>query len=328
VPATWAITQANQAGNVELAAGGGDIVDAMVLRDTMMIYKERETWAAQYVGGNAVYAFRKVLGQSGAMGLNCVANYGGYHVILTDNDVVLFDGQQIKSIIDKRNKRWLFNQIDAAKYRNTFVVYYAQRNEVWIVFPQAGSIVPDIALVWCADSDSWGVRELRTPCIGVGIVAESTETPRWDNIAETWLTVSIDWDQSTYQVINETLLASVDDLLTNVDASVTNNGVNIKASISKSGLSLGNPQRKKLIRRIWPKMSAAAGTLVQIRVGAHDQPNSQVQWADPVPFVIGVDEKADSFASGRYLAFEISSNSEQPWALTGIDVEYSAQGEW
>jgi len=328
VPATWAPTQANQAGNVELAAGGGVIVDAAVLRDSMIIYKETETWGAQYVGGNAIYNFRKIMGQTGALGRNCIANYAGFHVVLTGNDVVIFDGQQVKSIIDKRNKRWLFNNIDATHYRSTYVVYYAQRNEVWIVFPRNGSTVPDLALVWCADSDSWGVRDLRSPCIGVGIVAESTETPRWDNIDETWQTVAIDWDQSTYQVINETMLASVDGGLTNIDAGVTNNGVPIVASLVKSGISLGNPQRKKLIRRIWPKMSAAAGTLVQIRVGAHDQPNSQVQWADPVPFVIGVDEKADSFASGRYLAFEISSNSEQPWALTGIDVEYSAQGEW
>lgn len=328
IPPTWQITQANQAGSVELAAGGGAIMDAAVLRDAMIIYKETEVWAAQYVGGNQVYAFRKVLGMAGALSRNCVASYNGLHVVLTSNDVMLFDGQQARSIIDKRNKRWLFNTMDSKHYKNSFVVYYAQRNEVWIVFPSAGNEVPNTALVYCGDSDSWGERDIVTPCIGVGIVAENDGAAAWDTITDTWESVSIEWDQSTYQVINETLLASVDGGLTNVDAGITNNGALISASLLKSGLALGSPQRKKLIRRLWPRMAGSAGTVVTLRAGGHDQPNGPISWAAPVSFTIGVDEKIDTFATGRYLAFEITSESEQPWAITGIDCEYSLQGEW
>ncbi len=51
-------------------------------------------------------------------------------------------------------------------------------------------------------------------------------------------------------------------------------------------------------------------------------------WSPPVTVEIGAAEPVDTFASGRFLALEISSLGGAPWRLGSIDVEYRELGQW
>lgn len=199
---------------------------------------------------------------------------------------------------------------------------------MWVCFCAAGSDRPNKALVWSRDDNTFGVRDIYSPAITAGLVFEGQSLPTWDNYGGTWDSAATVWDASAYQNAAETLLASVDGLLMNYNNSNTANGTPIEAFIQKMGVALGDPQTRKLIKRIWPRIEAANGTVVTIRAGGHDQPNGPVTWAVPVKFVVGQQQKCDTFAQGRYMAIEVSSNGEQPWRMTGFDVEYSTTGSW
>ena len=328
IPQSWSPTPANQAGFAALSAGGGGIVDAAQLRDQLVIFKDGSTWICSYVGGNDIFAFRKVLETSGLLGNNCAVEIKGMMVALSDSDVIAFDGQQAQSLLDKKNRKWMFNQLDPVNYRNSYVVRNWLESEVWVCFPTVGNQYPNMALVWSRDDNTWGVREINAPTMRQGLVAPSVAIPTWDAQTATWLNAVGMWDAPTYQAAAETILASVDGELVNYDGSNTNDGVNIQAVITKSGVALGDPQTRKLIKRVWPRIDAPYGTQIYIRAGGHDQPNGSVAWAAPVLFTVGEDEKVDTFAQGRYMAIEVASDGNQPWRMSGFDVEYSTVGGW
>lgn len=328
VPQTWTPAPDNQAGFFALAAGGGNIVDAVQMRDVLFAFMDSSTWAIQYVGGNAVFAARKVLETSGILAPNCAVEIKGSLVVLTDSDVIVFDGQQALSLIDKKMRRFLFSQLDPVNYRNAFVTKNWVESEVWVCIPTVGNVKPNLALVWSRDENAWGLRTINYSCASAGLVSPNTGVRDWDESAQSWDNASLIWDSSTYRVTSESILAAQGTTLQSVDGDVTDNGVPVVSYLQKVGLGLGNIQQRKLIKRVWPRMSGVTGTVVDIRVGAHDEPNGQVTWADPVAFAIGADEKIDTFAEGRYMALEIASNSVQPWTLTGIDVEYGKSGAW
>jgi hypothetical protein len=77
----------------------------MPLRDSLMIYKEFNTWIAEYVGGQDIFSFRQVFSQIGMLTENCAITFGSNQLVLTDNDLVLHDGNSAQSIADKRTRR-------------------------------------------------------------------------------------------------------------------------------------------------------------------------------------------------------------------------------
>ena len=328
VPQSWTPLPENQAGFVSLAAGGGNIVDGIQLRDQFIIFKDSSTWALQYVGGNTVFAVRKILETSGMLSPNCAVEIKGNLVVLTDSDVIAFDGQQAVSLIDKRMRQFLFSQLDPLAFKSSFVTKNWVETEVWICIPTVGNTVPNMALVWSREENAWGIRQINYSYAAAGLVAPTTGVQEWDTYPGTWEQASQIWDTSTYRVTSESILGAEGLTLQNVDGATSDNGTPIIANIQKLGLALGDPQTRKLIKRIWPRINAATGTVLTIRAGGHDQPNGEVTWSAPVSFTVGTQDKIDTFAEGRYLAIDFASSGLQGWQLTGFDVEFSTIGAW
>jgi len=91
-------------------------------------------------------------------------------------------------------------------------------------------------------------------------------------------------------------------------------------------MNFDEPDRFKLVSRVWPKINAPSGTAITIRIGQSSQVDNAETFTAPVVFTVGIDHYFDLFAQGRYLSFEFSSNSVQPWRLSGFDVEYRMGG--
>jgi hypothetical protein len=149
VPVTWDTADATKdAGEVDLAEGYDSIVDGLALRDSFVIYKQQSVWRMDYTGGVFVYKFSKVLGTSGAMNRNCITEIDGQHFVLTADDVVIHDGNQAVSVLDKQTRRFLFSNIDTALYGQCFVFKNPYMNEVFVCYPSAGATSCNQAMVW------------------------------------------------------------------------------------------------------------------------------------------------------------------------------------
>lgn len=326
VPSTWAPAPDNEAGNALLSDTPGDIIDGIAFRDQFIVCKKDALYSLQYIGGNEVFAIRKITDVAGLLTRNCAATIKNMVVMLTNNDVIVFDGQSTQSIIDGRLRKILFSAIDPVHYVNSYVVANLNETEVWICIPMSGYTAPNIALVWNQETNLCGLRYLPSQAcnfIARGQVGENADVPTWDLSTESWIEDISIWDSANFQSTAETLLACTDDFLLNMDSSSTNDGENIEGFFSKWGLDFGAPQQRKLLKRIWPRIEAPSGTIMSIRAGSQETPNGPIAWADAVQFIVGQQQKADLFASGYFLAFQILSDDIAAWKVSGLNIEYT-----
>ena len=98
--------------------------------------------------------------QFGALSRNSVVEVEGGHVVLANGDLLLCDGQAVKSLMTQRMRRYLFNSIDPTNYGNSFLALNQPKSEVWICYPTDAEVWPNRAVVWNYKENTFGVRDL------------------------------------------------------------------------------------------------------------------------------------------------------------------------
>jgi hypothetical protein len=331
IPDSWNPLPENSAGFNTLSDTIGSIVDGIQFRDSFLLMKEHSTYLMDFVGGNFVFAFRKVFTTSGILTANCAAEYLGNVAILSDGDFIMTDGQQADSLIDKRMRGWLFNNIDTDNYRNAFVVSYHQENQIWCCFPQNGSVECTAALVWDASDNKFSIRDLvpPTPHIARGQVGTVTGVLNWDDDPEVWDNDVTTWDKSAFNPTEDALLQADLNLKTYaINEGVDWNGTPIIGRLERAGLDFGNPHRVKLVKGFIPRIIGTEGTRVKIRVGASKNDGNIVEWSDEYLFTIGSPQIVSVFVTGRFIAFSVESDvvSAPPWTMLGAEFMFDWEG--
>ena len=332
IPQSWTPLPENSAGFNTLSDTPGAIVDGIQFRDSFLILKEHSTFIMDAIGGNLVFAFRKVFTTSGILTSNCAAEYLGNVAILTDGDFIMTDGQQADSLIDKRMRSWLFKNIDSENFRQAFVTAFHNENQIWCCFPMNGSDECNAALVWDATDNRFSIRDLvpPTPHIARGQIGSVTGTIGWDDDSEVWDNDGTTWDQSLFNPTDDALLQA-DRLglkLYAMNEGQDWSGVPIPAQLVRSGLDFGDAHRLKIVKGIIPRIIGQAGTIVRVRVGFAPNDSDQVTWQGPFDFTIGTPQIISVFVVGRFIAFEVASADESapPWLLLGADFMFDWQG--
>lgn len=324
VPNTFVPSASNEAGDVELSDSPGALLCAYPLRDQLVIYKRSSMYTAQYVGGNNVFAFRKVQSASGALTARSVCDVNGRHFVVSDGDIILTDGTNRRSIGESRVKDYLFNSLDQDNYRNLFCSYNRGRDEVIVGFPSAGSEFCDQALVYDVSRDAFGVRDLDDIVAApVGLVNDDVESNTWaDRSGDTWDSAASEvWGSSTIQTARDSLVLVG---ATTLEQQDTNDAVTVAATLSKSGITFGEPERVKFCRRVHVRAKPGFGTLY-VRLGASMTPNGTVTYS-PEAALTEPEQIVNCFAQGRYITVEIRSAGDEAWELTGIDIEAELRG--
>lgn len=331
LPASWDYTLAtNDSGRVEgvLSSTPDKIVDGLQLGNTFMIYKENSTYAMQYIGGTDVFRFTSVSKASGSLGIDCAALFPGGHAVLSDGDIVVNNGSGApQSIIDRRMRRWIFNNIDSDNRQRSFAVSNIRRNEVWFCFPTVGQTWSNTAAVWNYKDNTWGIRDIPnlTHANSGVILASSTDT--WDASTETWDTEDGIWAVDEYsQASPRLMLASSDGGLFLADLTRSFNGSPMTAYIERTGLDFGSPESMKLCKGVRPRIDAADDTVIRIYVGSQDDLGAAIDWGSAMNYTVGTDLKVDCFVASRYLAIKFESVAQAPWRLKTFDMEIDQIG--
>jgi hypothetical protein len=330
VPASWDITDATKdAGETDLAEGYDVIVDGLQLRDSFMIYKESSCWRMDYVGGTYVFRFQKVLGTSGALNRNCIAEIDGFHVVLSGSDVIVHDGQSATSVLDKETRRYLFQDIDVDNTGKCFVFKNPFFNEVFICYPKVGSTVCDKAMVWNYVDKTVSFRTLPNVnhanfgAADVGLNGNwNQDSAPWNSDLSTW--GNPDFVPSTAKV----LMASNDTKLFMLDSSSAFDGVIPSAYLERRGLSFGAPETIKLVRGIRPRVVGNTGDTVLIKVGASDDPYLDPTYSTTMTHTIGSTIANHCLVSGRYISVWIGTGTAYQWRLDSYDLDVETAGAW
>lgn len=330
LPLSWDFTDpTNQAGINELGQTADSLIDAQPLRDSLMIYKELNTWAAEYIGGDDIFGFRQVFSQVGMLTENCVLTFGAQQLVLTDQDLVLHDGNSAQSLLDRRARRWLFNRINTARFKRCFLVPDFRNREAYICFPESGYDYPNMALVWnWAENtlhpvDLGGPKTWATPGIIPGTaVSIDSKTTTFDSTPGTF-------DEETYSPFQSRvlLLDAVAKRAYQNDSGETYNGAPMPVYGVRTAIALKKDLGQLMrIKRIFPRVLGSIGDELRFYIGARETQNAVTSWQGPFSFRIGVDYKLDVRVTARLLDLRYEFSGTNSFRFHGLGFEFDNAG--
>lgn len=324
VPSSWSLSDPSKdCGQVNLAETSDSVVDCLPLRGVNMVYKTHSTFAMQWVGGNDVFRFDKVFGESGMLTTDCAREFGGGHFVLTSDDVVVNDGQSVTSIITKRMRRSLFNAMDTTYYNRSFVVHNAAKSEMWVCIPEVGQSCATLAYVWNIKDNTWSVKELPSVTFANSGMISLAAANTWDADSGVWDDDATAWDQSdSFGAQKKILMATNAQRMYCADYGTTYAGSTINAYLERAGIHCGAPETVKLATAVYPRVTAINGTQIYVRIGSQMSLQDSITWGTEQLFTVGTDIKADVMASGRYFTVRFRSATARQWSLDGYQIEY------
>lgn len=330
LPSSWDTSDPTKdAGEWDIAEGQDPIIDGSQLRDSFMVYKEGSIWRMDYIGGNDIFRFSKVLGTSGAMNRNCIAELDGFHLVLTGSDVIVHDGQSANSVLDKVTRRYLFQNIDVNARNKCFVFKNPFLNEVFICYPTIGSSSCDRAVVWNYVDKTISFRQLPNLNHAACGTVDNTLGGTWAQDSDSWNADLTAWSGPDFTPDSaRVIMASGDSKLYMLDASATFDGAMPAAYLERRGLSFDAPERIKLVRSIKPRITGNVGDTVIIRIGGADDPYADPVYSITLTHTIGQTTNNDFMLSTRYLAIRFESGTAAQWRLDSYTLDVEPQGLW
>ncbi len=331
LPTAWSPLPDNDAGDLSLAETPGAVVDGLGLRQSFIVYKNSSTFAMDFVGGQFIWGQRLLFSTTGVLSRNCAAEFRGNHAVLTDGDFVIHDGNEMRSVIDAQMRRFIFDNISADNFSRAFVAHNKTKSEIWICFPRGAEIFPTLAVVWSYEDNKFGVRDLYdTPHAANGITpALAAALPTWANQVASWQTAANKWNQTNFNPSADGLiLADPGEGFYQVDVGSDFAGVPIVGLIERDSLDLGDAAQVKTVRSIWPRVNGVSGDTISIAVGAQMNQSDPISFSPSQDYVIGTDEKIDTFAVGRLISVRMASNNGQSWRTSGFDIEFGTASNY
>jgi hypothetical protein len=354
VPTTWdATSTTNNAGETVLNDLVGPIIDGMVLRDSFYIYGNNEVWAMNFIGGQFVYDFRRRFNDRGIINTNCVVEVDGLHYVFDTDDIYVHDGAQPRSIIDGKDKDFVFGGIQKDFKHLCFVKFNRELDEIHFNY------VSDDRLV--------GFRGTTTGCNRSAVY--STRNGTWTfydlpNVTSaTYAQVSTgqtyeDLTTTTYAEFAGTYIGDEDGSGThmlymgNVATQLGLSGSRILGFDSISGGRLSRPVeletlKPAILERIGIDMDENGAPLssyksllafypqlgidgqadtVSFQFGATDNSGSQPLWNTSQIFNPTSQNKLDVRIAGRYLAYRLQHVGLSDFAFSGFDVRATRRG--
>ena len=204
----WTPANSNIAGFAPLGPDGGLCIDGLQFRDSFLIGKNNGFWVMDLVGGNEVMAFRRLFQTGGVLARNCMAEVDGNVFVLTDSDIVVTDGNDVRSVVDRRLRQTIFDDL-GENFARSWLAYNKQQREVWVAPVRTGEEYAHGVYIYDLDTDKWGYFE---PDDGTYDLTHAS--PGRDSSAsnDTYATTTETYD-SIDQRYNETVGGQVADVL-------------------------------------------------------------------------------------------------------------------
>lgn len=333
VPQSWDITDATRdAGEVNILDGDGFVVDGAELRDQFVIYKEHSTHAMRFVPTTDIFAFYQLFPNYGLLSRNAIGQMYNQHFVVTQSDFIVHDGVTPTPIGDRRISNWFYRAVGASGTGRVFVVPNYRRREMWTCFSQAGDVVPDTAVIWSWQKNSWTVRDLPgCPSIGVGGVTVGTDDGTWNDDGDgTWNDTDAVWYEGQTNLEQQLLMTDPGGLRLRLAGHGRDFvGTNKYSYVERTGIPLGSGTHlhsMKRIQAIWPLMTTRDMRPVEIEVGVHKVSGGPVTWSSPQTFRPWVDRKVNVNLTGVALAVRFSNNVSAGMRVAGYDIDIDEMG--
>ncbi len=341
IPSTWnEADPTNDAGETDLPdVSAGILVDLVPMADTMYIFKETSTWKMRFIGGRFIFDFGKAAWLT-TIGLlaprcACVTGDGTRLVWASQDDILWSDGNTVKSLLNEKRRREIFNSIDTTNFVNSFMFTNPPYKEVWFCYPTSGNQHPNRALIMnYMRTDQWPLTDadgitFRNAAIGP---IEGASDVTWAADTFTWEEDDGPWSEQTRRRV--VAVGTVASKFYNLDKTATRDGVVFTGTLQRKSLGLLGKKRSgewivdfnrmKMTDTLWPKVQ---GGPIAVRFGTQQLVEGPLTWNASVSY--DPTERAycnPGPVSGRALSVEYSG--AVPWRLDGYGMEITDLGNF
>ncbi len=339
-PNSWDETDPTKlTGEITLADTEGEIIAAVRFGKAMLIYKSDSVVSMRATGGQNIFSFVTLFSEFGALSRESVGVLENAHFVVTEGDVVLHNGQTFNSVIDKKNRKLLFQFMSSALKAKTQVKVYEQLTEVWICYCDVNSAGQlNKALIWNYQDNTWSQRDLQEfSYLAIGFIDTISVGQTFADISGTFNTDLGAFDEAAAAPVFDEILAAdpVNTDLLALNFTEQFNGVNISAYVERTGLGIVGRNRQggweinldtvKLVRRIHLKLTSNGS--VNVFVGSQILIDGGINWVGPFPFDPSTQSHFDCRVNTKFFNIRIESDTDITWTLYGYTLDLEVIGE-
>lgn len=364
-PASWnANDPTTSAGENPLEQLTTPIVDGLVMRNVFVIYSEDQVWAMAADGSEFIFNFTRLFGDGGMMAPNCAVEVDGQHYVFGPTDIYRHDGNTKQSLIDGRNRDYVYRNLSVAYNEACFVLYMPKYKEIMFgynsgdtncVYPCAtpanptGATLANKAAIYSIPGDTWAFVDL--PNVGGACLSTLNHTLTYETAgfstpspAKTYANIGGSYfDQDNVFDPNVVLVsAALDSKLTNSRllaydffdkgslAFPFSPEANGPVYLERTGIDLdqvgSDLTTYKMIRRMYPLVTIFESVPIQIQIGGSNTPSGAVVWGPLITFDPSTQYKIDMRIGGRYLGVRFKIDAPVDFEIAGFDLDVSSAG--
>lgn len=351
-PASWDTSAENSAGENIINEMQDAIIDALPLRNSLMLYCTNSVWTMDYLGAEPLFSWRKLFDTQGIMNQNCVVHVENQHFVADDDDIYVHEGASPKSICRGRVRDFIFDSLDLNLKHLCFMSHEPRLSEVRFHYPSndylTGFRPSATGCNRCAaynySNDTWTFYDTAN-FTGVTLAAFVRSNSWNDYEGLSWEQVGGAWQSSSGDEAKHTIYTGRSDL----DAGLTkprvygfdriNDGrlpfppepeALRDAFVERVGIDLDNQGKnlRQYIRLldVWPQMSIEKPEDAYWQFGANDLSGSEPEWSPEIVYHPNGSDFIDLNEAGKYLAYRFRCGGLRDFSLSGFDVTLEPGG--
>ena len=117
--------------------------------------------------------------------------------------------------------------------------------------------------------------------------------------------------------------------LNTIDDSTDIEGRVFPTRLEKKTMDLGNPDAIKIIKKVTPRITGTAGTIVYIRIGTQMLSDDDVSWGTEQQYTIGTDREVYFTQKGRFISIRMrTQNIGDSWKCHGFYIDAAETGRY
>ncbi len=335
LPSDWIPAPDNDAGDLVIGEPEGAIIDAVPLRDQLVVYKTTSTHVLQFIGGTFIFAQRTIFPRTGILTDRCAVEYRGRHFVVTEGDIIMHDGVRAQSIADGAVRNAIFDNIAGALLPRAFAYIDPEELSFCFCYPSRE------AAGWCdtrarynlgsgPDAGRWSFERLgpdELSDIGVGRYTVSGLGGDWDSDPYAWDLKPGTWNDTAFENVGDQTIESIHDAAEFGQPRIGGKRGELipVAELVWSSKQL-TPGRAILVDHLWPIIQNPGSSELFVQVGTQDDYNAPIDWRPEQR--LDVARGVDVGLRCRYFSVRIRIEAESDWTLAGFDIDYRDAGRW
>jgi hypothetical protein len=155
---TWTPDIGTQAADGTLGDTPGPIVAAHALGANLLVYKQRATYLATYLGPPVIWSFSLLADDAGAICDEAVVPYGGIQVVMGFENFYTCDGSPPRALNNPLRRWFCETSLDRANATRVWGVWDKLHNLIVWFYPSVAANPPgalDRYICWHPDSNRW-----------------------------------------------------------------------------------------------------------------------------------------------------------------------------